>query len=236
MSDSIRIINLAFTYAKLADQSDLFIPLSTMGRCWRTPGEPRQFPYINYDPLNFYHSSGILATYLDTISLRYRSKNPSASNFLSGFCSDLNGYGRKMASGRLALPFPMRENEDLIDMLDHFEGELMQSVSPGTSVGTDRIIQSVCVRGIPKDRLKRPIANAKLQQQMAAYRCDSTSEMLQLYFQCNNYASLSHVSASEKAVNLKAPFPMEFFDSRLNGKGFLREFVNENVESEYLNI
>lgn len=227
MSDSIRTVNTFLTYAHLPEHCDLFVPLSTMSRTWRNLGNPRTFPQFEYDVNNVYHSSAILASFLDTISLRYRLRNSSSSSVLSGFCSDLNGNGRKMASARLGLTLPMNEKEDFIDFLDRFEGELMQPLSPGSAVGTDRIIQAVAIRGIPKDRLKRPLQNAKHQMQMAAYKCSSVSEMMQLYFQCNNYASLSHVAAVEIGMSIRAPYPLEFFDSRFTSNGFIKEFSSE---------
>ena len=232
MSDSIRIINTAFSYAKLSEHSSLFVPLSTMGRTWRTIDEPRKFPFAQYDSTNHYHSSAILATFLDTMSLRYRLKDGRATSSLSGFCTDLNAYNRKMAAAKLAIPFPMNEKEDFIDFLDRFDGDLMEVLTPGTKVGTDRIIQSVSIRGIPTNRLKRPLESAKNQMKMAAFKCSSVSEMLQLYYQCNTYSSLSHVSAIETPMIISSPFPREFFDDRIAPNGFIKEFMNDNVKSK----
>lgn len=229
MSDSIRTVNLAFSYAKSYEHSSLIIPLSTMERAWRQVGEPRNFPYLNYDSENIYHSSSIIATFLDTMSVRYRLKYPTSQSYLANFCSELNIYNRKLCGAKVALPFPMNEKEDLIDFLDKFEGELFQSLSPGTKIGTDRIVQSVTLRGIPKNRLKRPLEKAQTQMKLPAYKCSSISEMLQLYFQCNLYSSLSNVSAIESAMKVESPFPREIFDSRLNMNGFVKEFVSERA-------
>lgn len=232
MSDSIRMINTAFSYAKLSEHSSLFIPLSTMGRTWRSVDEPQKFPYVNYDTENLYHSSAILATFMDTMSLRYRLKEP---NYLSAFCSDLSAYGRKMSGAKISLPFQMNEKEDLIDFLDRFNGDLMESISPGTKIGTDRIVQSVTLRGISKNRLKKPLESAKNQMKLAAYKCGSVSEMMQLYYQCSFYQSLTHVTAVEGGMMVKAPFPREFFDTRIAANGFLKEFQSSNVDRKYLN-
>jgi hypothetical protein len=231
MSVSIRLVNTAFSYAKLSEHSSLFVPLSTMSRAWKEIDEPRTFANINYDSQNLYHSSAILATFLDTMSLRYRLKNSSATSFLPGFCAELNGYNRKMAAAKIALPLPMNTKEDFIDFLDHFDGQMMTSITPGANIGTDRIVQSVVVRGIPKSRLKRPLEYAKNQMKMAAYKCSSVSEMLQLYYQCSNYASLSHVTAVADPTKLKSPYPKEFFDERFAGSGFLKEFSSPDVEN-----
>ncbi|CRL04367.1 CLUMA_CG017460, isoform A [Clunio marinus] len=230
MSDSIRMINIASSFAKLSEHSNLFTPLSTMGRAWRTIDEPRKFPSLNYDPSNIYHSSAILATFMDTMSLKYRLKDSSLLCSLSGFCSELNGYNRKMSAAKLAMPFPMNEKEDLIDFLDRFDGSLMESITPGVTVGNDRIVQSISLRGVPKSRLKRPLESAKSQMKMSAYKCTSISEMIQLYYQCNTYASLSNVAAIESRMKVKSPFPKEFFDDRIAVNGFMKEFQNSIVE------
>ena len=229
-SDSIRVINTAFSYAKLSEFSSLFVPLSTMSRGWRSVDEPRQLPHVNYDPTNFYHSSAVLATFIDTMSLRYRLREQTT--FLSGFCSDMNAYNRTMAGAKLGMPFPMNDSEDLIDFFDRYEGDLMQPLSPSTKVGTDRIVQSICVRGIPKSRLKKPMQSSNKQIKMPAYKCSSISEMLQLYYQCNTYSSLTHVTATESKMRVMSPFPAEFFDNRFKSNGFLREFQSETVEGK----
>lgn len=229
MSDSIRLINIGFSYAKLAEFSSLFVPLSTMKRGWRNISDAVDFPFINYETDNTYHSSAIIASFLDTMSLRYRLKDQFLQSFLSNFCSELNIYNRKLCGAKIAFPFPMNDSEDLINFLDKFDGELMQSLSPGTSIGTDRIVQSVTLRGVPKNRLKKPLEKAKDQMKMAAYKCSSISEMLQLYFQCHTYASLSHVSALESRMKIQSPFPYEIFDHRLSPSGFVKEFVGDGI-------
>jgi hypothetical protein len=163
MSDSIRLVNIALSYVHLNEYSSLFVPLSTMERGWRTVGQPRKFPWVNYDEQNLYQTSAILATYLDTISSRYRLKDCGSD--LSGLCSDMNGYGRKMTAAGLALPFQMNSSEDLIDCLDGKTSEsLFTQLSPNSSVGSDRVIQSMCVRGLSDKRLKRLVLKCSFAQ------------------------------------------------------------------------
>lgn len=226
MSDSVRVINTALAFSNLTECCSLFVPLSTMGRCWRDLDKPRHFPSISYAETNLYHTSALLATFLDTASLRYRMKNPAPGSFLAGLCSDLTPYGRKMAAAGLALPFPMTNSEDLIDFLDKSEQTLYTQLTPNTTVGTKYVVQSVSIRGIPRSKLKRPptAKSAQRQQRMAAYRCDSVSEMLQFYYQCKLHASMSHVTACNAPMDLRTPFPDELFHSRVGFDGFLTEF------------
>lgn len=226
LCDSTRVINAALTYGNLIEYSSLILPLSTMSRCWRNLSRPRHFPRFNYDASNLYETSAILATYLDTISLRYRVNESIDTCHLAGFCNDLTNYGRKLCAAGLAMPFNMSSEHDLIDCLDQFDGKLFTQLSPNTEIGTDRIVQSVCVRGIPENRVKNSKSQKVMdrQRKMAAYRCDSVSEMFQLYFQCSNYNSLSHVSALQSGMVTRKPFPVGLFDSQINENGYYNEY------------
>lgn len=205
----------------------MILPLSTMSNCWRKLATPRQFSNFEYDPHNLYETSAILATYLDTISLRYRVNESIDSCNLSGFCSDLTNYGRKLVAAGLELPFKMLQDEELIECLDRFDGKMFTQLSPNSNVGTDRIVQSICVRGIPENRLKstKPTKVEK-QRKMAAFSCGSVSEMFQMYFQCSNYASLAHVVALQKGMPTQKPYPVDLF-SYLTQTGFINEFESE---------
>lgn len=58
---------------------------------------------------------------------------------------------------------------------------------------------------------------------MSAYNCSTTAEMLQLYFQCNMYGSLTHVASGSSGMPIKIPFPMDLFDERVRTKNGLFE-------------
>lgn len=221
MSESIRVINAAMAFAGLFEQSSLILPLSTMSRCWRQTDNQRQFPFLAYDQHNSYETSSILATYLDTISMKYRVKDASKASLLSGFCTDLSNYGRKLVAAGLALPLRLGTDQDFIDCLDQQDESLFTQLTPNANIGTDRVVQSVFVRGIPPNKLKQPLKSANHQMKMAAYQCNSVSEMLQLYFQCNNYASMSHVSNIDSGLPIKTPFPYEMFDRRVQSNGWI---------------
>ena len=165
LCDSTRVINAALTYANIIDFSSLILPLSTMTRCWRNLSRPRIFPNFKYDSSNLYETSSILATYLDTISLRYRVSETIDSCHLAGFCNDLTNYGRKLAAAGLAMPFHMSSEHELIDCLDQFDGKLFTQLSPNSAIGTDRIVQSVSVRGIPETRLKNTKSQKEIERQ-----------------------------------------------------------------------
>ncbi|XP_073827940.1 misato mitochondrial distribution and morphology regulator [Musca autumnalis] len=222
MSDSVRVVNSALAFSQLIEQANLFVPLSTQDRVWRQLGSSRKFNSIEFRNDNLYQTSAILASYLDTISLRYRLKDAPASNTLAGFCGDMTNYGRKFAAAAFNLPFTMEYNMDLIDCLDKFEGPLFTQLTPNCKVGSDYVIQSLCVRGIPLYRLKRPReACNKEQMRMAAYRCESVSEMFQLYLQCSNHSGMAHVTSIKSPMPTRLPYPDEIFGDHITESGFI---------------
>lgn len=229
MSDSMRVVNIALAYNTVIQHSSLVLPLSTMARAWRANDNPRLFPHFSYQPENLYESSAILASYLDSISLRYRLKDNIDSCNLSGFCSDLSNYGRKLAAAGMALPFKINKDQDLIDCLDQHDGNLFTQLSPNTEVGTSRVVQSLIARGITRLKSTEPKI-AQRQMKMAAYQCSSVSEMFQLYLQCSNYNSLAHVAAIPKGMPTMIPYPINCFDRQLTSAGFYNEFVVDASE------
>lgn len=236
VSTSIKVINIALGFSHLAERCSLFVPLSTMERCWRRLEKPIIFPHISFMEHNYYHTAALLATFLDLVSLRYRLKDPVPGCFLHALCGDLTQYGRKMGAGGLAFPLPIGSSEDLIDFLDNRSKPIYTLLTPNTTIGTTNILQSVSVRGIPNNKLKRPSTSraAQRQQRMAAYRCESVSAMMQFYYECHLQSSMTHVTACNSPMNIRTPFPLELFDLRIGNDGFVHDFgrgAQQSVES-----
>lgn len=160
-----------------------------------------------------YHSSAILAAALDTFTLKHRLK--STDFRLIDLCVDLSPHGRKAACASLCLPFSLNEDADLIDCLDNWEGPLSQSITPQCTIGTERVMQHITLRGVPEDRLKRPLNEAKKQSDLPAYKMNTIQEMLNFYLACTTYASASNVTVVTKGLSTRTPFP-NLFDERLN--------------------
>lgn len=80
-----------------------------------------------------YHSSAILATALDTFTLKHRQRHTNFS--LMDLCADLNQHGRKVAAASVRIPFPLNSGSDLLECLDKWDGTLHQSITPRCSIG-----------------------------------------------------------------------------------------------------
>ncbi|EDV92011.1 protein misato [Drosophila grimshawi] len=218
-SRSIRVVNSVLSYKHLSEQANLFTPLSTLETIWRNQTlESRRMPGVNWLADNLYQSSAVLAAYLDTVTLGYRLRQ--TPNTLLSFCERVTPANRKLGAAALALPLGMQREQDLIDFLDGPDGSLMTQLTPGCDPGTTHVVQSVVARGIPDARLKRPLEQAGSQISKAAYRCNSVSQMLQLYYQCAYHSSLTHAASTPLPLKTHLPFPYEIFDASIAADGF----------------
>ncbi|KMQ87062.1 protein misato [Lasius niger] len=229
-SDLIKIVNTALCWQHIGENSSLYSPLSCGQVGWPFAADSRKFQNITYSPELKYHSSAILATALDTVTLRYRTKKyPNAS--LSDLCADLNKLGRKAAATSLNLPFPMKVKMDLIDILDEFEGPLWTSLTPSCDISMDNNMQSIALRGIPEDRIKRPIHEASKQISKPAYKCSTVHEMMTLYLACTCHASATYLCNIEAPLKLSLPYP-KIFNNNVTENGNIAEWpIGTDVNS-----
>ncbi|XP_066245946.1 protein misato [Euwallacea similis] len=216
MNDSVRVINTLLSFNKYVSFSSLFAPLCASQNGWRQPGIPREFYHTNFNHKLPYHSGAILASALDTATLKYRLK---ASNMSLGDLScDLTSNGRKAVVASLCLPFSFNADADFIECLDLWDGPLYKSLSPRCSIGTERVVQHLTLRGIEEARLKKPPNKAGKQRDMPAYQCKTIKDMLEFYLGCTTYASINSVATVAKGMPTKNPFPT-FFDEWINADG-----------------
>ncbi|EDX18539.1 protein misato [Drosophila simulans] len=220
LSHSIRVVNNVLGYHQLSEQAMMFTPLSTLETIWRNNNlKSRSLPGLQWETDNLYQTSALLAAFFDTATLSYRLRQTPES--LLRFCERVTPAGRKMTAAGLALPFGLREGQDLIEFLDQSgDHALLTQLTPGCEPGTSYVVQSVTARGIPVERLKRPRELAGDQLRMAAYGCDSISHMLQLYYQCTYHGSVTNAAATPLPLKTQLPFPYEMFAAGISGGGY----------------
>ncbi|XP_076658270.1 misato mitochondrial distribution and morphology regulator [Halictus rubicundus] len=208
-SNLVKALNIALCWQHIGEYSSLYSPLCCGQTVWPCTSEPRTFNHLSYNSELNYHSSALLATALDVVSLRYRRKEyPNV--VLADLCADLNKMGRKAAATSLTLPFPMTAKMDLIDVLDDWTGPLWTSLTPNCEIHADKTMQSLTLRGIPEDRLKQPMAKAMKQVSKPAYRCSTVHEMMMLYIACTSHASATYLSTVSSPLRIKDPYPRIF--------------------------
>ncbi|CAD6224659.1 GSCOCG00005489001-RA-CDS [Cotesia congregata] len=226
----IKVVNIALCWEKLGEHASVFSPLSCGEQGWPCPGLPRKFDNLTYDLDQKYHTSAILATALDTLSIRYRHKEFSMSD-LSDLCADLNKLGRKAAATSLNLPFPMTVKKDLIDVLDDLEGPLWTSLSPSCKIFPDKSMHSLALRGVNEARLKRPLAEAKKQMEKPAYRCSTVHEMMTMYLAYSCHTSACYLTTVEAPLKVSKPFP-RIFNNNIHANGDIADWpVGQDVKS-----
>lgn len=225
--DLIKIVNTVLCYQHIGENSSLFCPLGCREEIWPRSGKYRMFKNMTYDPQLKYHSAAILATALDTLTLRYRQKQFPMSA-LSDLCADMNKLGRKAAAMSVNLPFPMTMERDLIDILDDFDETLWTSLTPCCEISPDKNYQSISLRGIPEDRLKRPLNEAQNQLSKAAYKCSTVHEMMSLFFSCSCHASATYLTNISAPLSIKRPFP-KIFNNQVTKNGNISEAPTEEV-------
>lgn len=219
-AQSIRVVNSVLSYTHLSEQASMFTPLSTLETIWRNnTQQSRHLPGLKWQTDNLYQTSAVLAAFLDTVTLSYRLRQTPET--LLRFCQRVCPSGRTLTAAALALPLGMQRGQDLIDYLDQSaNSSLLTQLSPGCNPGTSHLVQSVMARGIPYARLKRPMEQAGPQLRMAAYGCESVSQMLQLYYQCAYHGSVTHAASTPLPLKTQLPFPYEIFDESIAIDGF----------------
>ncbi|KAK0090701.1 hypothetical protein PV325_008038 [Microctonus aethiopoides] len=229
-ADLIKAVNIAMSWRELCEHTSLFSPLSCSEDGWSSSSNQRSMNNINYNLKLKYHTSALLATALDTLSLRYRHKLHCLSA-LSDLCADLNKMGRKAVATSLNLPFPMTIKSDLIDVLDEMEDPLWTSLTPNCKISGDESMQSLALRGVSEDRLKRPMVEAQKQMNKPAYRCSTVHEMMSMYLAYRCHASATYLTTVKAPLKVPMPFP-KIFNNNVHENGDIAKWpVGEDVKS-----
>lgn len=233
IQECVRTVNFALSLQKVSELVSFVVPLGTDSTNWRSAGAPRTFPHLQYNASSPYHTSAILASAIDTFSLRYRLK--TGSDRMSDMTDPMSRHGRRVACCSLGLPFGIQEGGNLLHTLETWEGPLWTSITPHCDPDMEDLtkrlwMQSVVLRGIPQSRLRGAVNNEGGAN--PGMPCDSPSQLLQAYLSFSTNGTYSHVSSSEALWKVKPPFPRIFKPSvALNG-----DILSHGSRSELLNM
>ena len=160
------------------------------------------FVTFHFQPESHYHTSAVIASYLDTISLRYRVRNAS----LADFCNSMTITGHHLAAASMALPLNVTSSSiENIFNSSVYEDKLMTSLTPSIAGQLSSLFShQMVLRGIPseveglsfnKNRLPRRISNRDIFEKHVfdtykSYKTGSTfcEEPLQTFHQYANHS------------------------------------------------
>ncbi|XP_061658567.1 protein misato homolog 1 [Syngnathoides biaculeatus] len=115
MKDLYHVLNCALGMVHMASHSSFFCPLTLRGGLGLRPSSPVSFPYLNYDPSLWYHSSSVLSLALDALTVPYRLRNNCIPMW--ELADSLSTSGRKVVAAYGVVPFPIMHGSSLPDAL-----------------------------------------------------------------------------------------------------------------------
>ncbi|XP_030043056.1 protein misato homolog 1 [Microcaecilia unicolor] len=221
VKDMYRLLNTMLGIVHLASQSSLFCPLSLNGTLGRRPQAPVSFPHLLYDSALNYHSSALLATALESLSMPYRLHSSPLS--MAQLADALNFSGRKVVSAWASVPFPVGCSRSLPDVLCSMPEAMPWKClsSCGDAPHNRCFAQSVVLRGI---RRARQTSNLRpgISPYSRLHACDTGDEVLACYLQTLYPGMLSASHVLEGPCKVAAPYP-QFFSPFVNQQGFIMD-------------
>ena len=219
----------------------LVTPLSLSKDTFPLKNNSRQSSFLNYHPQNLYHTSAILAAAIDTMTLPWRSYRNRKG--MGEIVNKLNLYGRKIAVAAMALPFPLRGNDFLVDFLEtlentpgmNFHEEInLMSLTPGCHNVTNHVqMEALSLRGInAKERFKpkRDMRSNKLPEYTGRFASiDSIPCALFSHFTKMKEIGRgvlpvpSSITAINTSLPTGCPFPHIFDRAKVSSDGFLND-------------
>lgn len=220
VKDLYHLLNCTLGTAHLANQSSLFCPLTLRGGLGLRPSSPITFPFLNYNPSLWYHSSAVLALALDALTVPYRLRDNSVPMWQMP--DTLTVSGRKVVAAYGAIPFPMMHGESLPDTLSTFSKSLpWKPLSSCAEAGDGRCYGHwTTLKGFEGQRLISALPPGT-PPPSPLHSLHSGEDVLNSYlssFYPNTPLALQLVSTPSK---LTAPFP-QMFNPTLDANGFLQ--------------
>ncbi|KAG0720520.1 Protein misato 1 [Chionoecetes opilio] len=209
------------SYTEMYQLSSMLIPLNMRKSALDFEAPYCTYPHLALKDHNAYTTSSIMAAFLDTISLAYRSRS-SPLPFTS-VVDLLTPAGRKVAGGSLSLPLGIKSSQSFVDWL-HQQDSYPVSVSAGCTHINEPISELLTIRGIPASGLNR--SDTKLPRKRFS------TNAAQLYYEFLQAArkppSQRLVAGVEDPLKLHAPFPNIFAPS-VTDDGYIDKHPNTSA-------
>lgn len=213
-----RLLNSALSFSHQLQNVSAISPLSLASDTYTLPGRHRVFEYISYDPLSSYHTSAVIATAFDTISLPFRTR--SRPEAVVDLVSLLTPRDRKLVATSVLMPFPVSPNEPLTHRFKRNLGAFT-SLTPACQESenwSSHLVQSMCLRGVNNQmKTKNP---SQKENDNPFTQCDTVEEALMLHLHLNHGAKVRHIKVVNTPSPVCRPFP-SLWDKRLDQNGLV---------------
>ncbi|XP_060676744.1 protein misato homolog 1 [Hemiscyllium ocellatum] len=215
-----RLLNSFMGIVQLSSRSSIFCPMSlNRNALGRKRPSPVNFPHIIYDASLSYHSSAVLATALETLTIPYRLHSCGIS--LSQLTDALNLAGRKVISASASIPFPIRDTDTIPDVLCRQQAAMLWTrLTPcGDFQESQCFAQSVVIRGVSNER---QISNLPpgVRVPSVLHSCPTGEDVLSTFLHSYFPTALSAVHLAQTPCSVTSPYP-QFFSPSLNKQGQL---------------
>lgn len=211
--------NILQSYTELIKLSSVFIPLNLRKHCWDFQASCVTFPNLVLLENNAYIASSVLAAFIDTASLVYRSRVSPMS--LSCVVDFLTPARRNVVGGSLALPLGLSSNQGMLEWLRQGYKPQLVSLSAGCDFTVEPISELLIIRGISPSRLTR--ADTKLPP---GVHYNSASQLYSDFLQeCRIPPSERMVTSVSDPLKLSPPFP-SIISGSFTEDGFANSFGN----------
>lgn len=206
-SKTMRLINTSFTLKNLLqDNSDIMcLPISCDNSfLMSNKSDPINLPFVNYQPSLNYHTSAILGSLIDSVTLPWRQKSQKTT--MNNTFELFDTYKYKMVS--LQSVYPLRMNDDKYMMNYLQDKDLCKSASWFTPLSStynaEKTLEgsfSVCCSGVDDERVKN------VKDKFAFSGSIPANVLLDQYFEDMYPKSKSKSYSIRTGLCTKLPFP-----------------------------
>ncbi|XP_077362151.1 protein misato homolog 1 [Festucalex cinctus] len=215
MKDLYHLLNCALGMVHMSNHSSFFCPLTLRGGLGLRPSSPISFPYLNYDPSLWYHSSAVLSLALDALTVPYRLRSNCIPMWQ--LADSLSTSGRKVVAAYGALPFPMTHGSSLPDALSACDALPWKPLSTCGEAADGRCYgQWVTLKGLEGQRFTSSVAPGA-EPPSPLHNLNSGEDVLTSYissFYPTAPLALQLVSSPSKVT---PPFPQIFSQALTDG-------------------
>ncbi|CAL4119859.1 unnamed protein product, partial [Meganyctiphanes norvegica] len=227
-TNAITRASIVQAYSQLSKVSHTLIPINLRSSLWNPSVPGCKWSNLEFDIMNPYESSSIIATYLDTVTMLYRRKSNALN--LGSVCDLLTPGGRKVAGGRMALPLGLPDNECLFEWLQKGESPQMTSLTSGADLTCDPVSEGRVIRGVPNKLLVR--RDTRLPP---GVRFNSACQLYEDYLnECQTPPSTRVMAGVCDIIKTTTPFP-SIFTKAVTQSGFIAVEPEDGIK-EVLSI